>query len=53
MPKTKPKKPTAVKDLKPRGVAGIKATQIKGGTARDAASGQATGRRSYKPITGP
>lgn len=43
---TKSRKKSALKDLKPRSVAGSKAKKVKGGSV----SGNATGRRAYKPV---
>ncbi len=50
-----PKKPAAskskLKDLKARTVSGAKARKVSGGaTARDPASGLATGKRMHKPL---
>lgn len=45
MATNKTKKKLALKDLKPRTVAGAKASKVKGGV-----SGNSTGRRAYRPV---
>jgi len=45
MARLKPKKKAPLKDLKPKSLSGSKAGKVKGGV-----SGNATGRRAYKPV---
>ena len=50
--KKKPSSAGKLKDLRPKSVSSAKASRTKGGATtapRDSVSGNATGRRSYKP----